>query len=329
MTTTNETLGAGDIDSVAQSLLLTPEDDTTDGAGAQGDAEEQPTEAADGAEVEDAGEAEEVELGEDDVEAADEDDGDEEPQSDRFRVKVDGEEVEVTLDDLKRSYAGQGYIQKRMQEVAGLRKEAETVYTALNEERAQLAQALAAYQQQLGSSEPQKPSKELMDRDPIAYFEQMEAYREAVEQRTQLQQQQAALTAQQRQIQQRATQAYLAEQAQILASRIPEFGDAKKAAELKRSLVETGTTYGYSAEELQAIQDARAVQVLHDAMKYRQMMSGKQEVAKKVAQARPVIKPGAVRGERDGKKAREQKVRARMKQTGSPDDVAAFLISKG
>lgn len=329
MTTTDEALGAGDIDSVAQSLLLTPEDDTTEDTGAQDHADEQSADAADDAEVEDAGEAEEVELGEDDVEAAEEDDGDEEPQVDRFRVKVDGEEVEVTLDDLKRSFAGQGYIQKRMQEVAAIRKEAETVYTALNQERAQLAQALATYQQQLGSAEPQKPSKELMDRDPIAYFEQMEAYREAVEQRTQLQQQQAALTAQQQQVQQRAMQAYLAEQAQILASRIPQFADPKKAAELKQALVETGSAYGYSAEELKMIQDARAVQVLHDAMKYRQMMSGKQEVAKKVAQARPVVKPGAARSERDGKKAREQKVRARMKQTGSLDDVAAFLISKG
>lgn len=327
MTTTDTQHGAGDIDSVALSLLQ-PEEDTTQtetaDEAAQADADTQADDAVDEADAsagEDDGDAVETD------ETADEGDGEEEPQ--RIRVKVDGEERDVTLDDLKRSYAGQAYIQKRMQEVAAVRKEAEAVYTALNQERAQLAQALATYQQQLSATgTPQPPSKELLKTDPIRYLEEEAAYREQMEQRQALSQQQAILMQQQSEQQARAYRAYLAEQAQLLTQRIPEFADAKKAGDLKRALIEAGSQhYGFSPDELQAVSDARHVAVLHDAMRYRQLMAGKERVQEKVAQVnRPVLRPGSRRPETSGKQIEAKKALSRMKSTGSVDDVAAFLL---
>ena len=328
MTTPDQNYGADEIDSVAMSLLQPQEDERRKepaNDAAQADADTQADDVVDEADAQD---------GEDDGDAvdtdetADEDDGDEAPNT-RFKVKVDGQEVEVTLDDLKRSFAGQGYIQKRMQEVAAVRKEAETVYNALNQERAQLAQALAVYQQQLSAAgNLQPPSRELLKTDPIRYLEEEAAYREGMEQRQRLAQQQATLMQQQSQQQQRAYAAYLAEQAQVLTQRIPEFADAKKAGELKKALIEAGSQhYGFSPEELQGVSDARHVQVLHDAMRYRQLMAGKERVQEKVAQVnRPVVRPGTKRPETTGKQAESNKVRARMRSTGSVDDVAAFLL---
>lgn len=326
MTTTETSFGAGDIDSVAMSLLQTQEEDRKETAdeAAQADADTQADDAVDEADAstdQDDGDAVEDET-------ADEDDGGEEPTQ-RFRVKIDGEEVEVTLDDLKRSFAGQGYIQKRMQEVAAVRKEAESTYNALNQERAQLAQALAAYQQQLSAAgNLQPPSRELLKTDPIRYLEEEAAYREGMEQRQAIAQQQAQLMQQQSEQQARAYRAYLAEQAQLLTQRIPEFADAKKAGELKAKLVEAGSQhYGFTPDELNAISDARHVQVLHDAMRYRQLMAGKERVQEKVAQVnRPVVRPGAKRPETTGKQIEAKKALSRMKSTGSVDDVAAYLL---
>ena len=123
-------------------------------------------------------------------------------------------------------------------------------------------------------------------------------------------------------------EAYLAEQAQLLTQRIPEFADAKKAGELKKSLIEAGSQhYGFSPDELQGISDARHVQVLHDAMRYRQLMAGKERVQEKVAQVnRPVVRPGAKRPETTGKQIEAKKALSRMKTTGSVDDVAAYLL---
>ena len=327
MTTTDNALNAGDIDSVALSLLAPEEEDQTEIAdeAAQADPEEEASDAVD--EADDQSDEDGGDDAAETDETSDEDDGGEASQ--RFKVKVDGQELEVTLDDLKRSFAGQGYIQKRMQEVAAVRKEAEAVYNSLNEERAQLAQALAVYQQQLSAAgNPQPPSKELLKTDPIRYLEEEAAYREQMEQRQALSQQQAILMQQQSEQQKRAYAAYLAEQAQLLTQRIPEFADAKKAGELKRALIETGAQhYGFSPDELQAVSDARHVQVLHDAMRYRQLMAGKERVQEKVAQVnRPVVRPGAKRPETTGKQIEAKKAAARMKSTGSVDDVAAFLL---
>lgn len=327
MTTPETEYGAGDIDSVALSLLQPEEENQTEtaDAAAQADPEAEASDAVD--EADDRSD----EDGGDDAAETDEtaDEGDGQETSQRFRVKVDGQELEVTLDDLKRSFAGQGYIQKRMQEVAAVRKEAETVYSALNQERAQLAQALAVYQQQLSAAgNLQPPSKELLKTDPIRYLEEEAAYREGMEQRQALAQQQAYLMQQQSEQQKRAYTAYLAEQAQLLTQRIPDFADAKKAGELKKALIETGAQhYGFSPEELQAVSDARHVQVLHDAMRYRQLMAGKDRMQEKVAQVnRPVVRPGAKRPETTGKQIDAKKALSRMKSTGSVDDVAAFLL---
>ena len=72
-------------------------------------------------------ESEEVELDADEAEEYDEADTEEEDdeedeveeaqeQPETFTVKVDGEEIEVTREELTRSYSGQKYIQKQMQE---------------------------------------------------------------------------------------------------------------------------------------------------------------------------------------------------------------------
>lgn len=326
----NTTAPSGSIDAVTDMLMQEAPAEN------QVETEEEPVEAPDDDQPE-AVEAEAEEL--DDVDEADDtgdetddeaeqDDGDEEPASEVYTVKVDGEEKQVTLDDLKRSYSGQAYIQKGMEEAAQSKKQAEQVYQALQEERQKLAATFQQLQTEGAPQMPQRPSKELMNSDPIAYFEQMEAYREGVEQYQQFQQQQQAMTQQQTAAQQRAQQAYLQEQARTLQQEIPELADPEKGSKMKEQLVRTGVeTYGYTPEEMSQIMDARAVKVLADAMKYRQLQESKGKAVEKTKNARPVVKPGAKKSDTDGKVARRKKAATRMKKNGSVDDVASFLLS--
>ncbi len=85
-------------------------------------------------------------------------------------VKINGKEESWTLDQLKQSAAGQGYINQRMQEVAKLEKAYKEQTAALAQQQ---QQQLEFYQkaQQTGFSEPTPPSKELFNNDPIAYME--------------------------------------------------------------------------------------------------------------------------------------------------------------
>jgi hypothetical protein len=327
MTTPENDLSAGDIDSVANSLFMDEDDQKNlrDDA-AEADAE---TQADDDASDEDGSSDDDSGEDADDTDETDgETDGDEAPQS-KHRVKVDGQEQEVTLDDLKRAFAGQGYIQRRMQETAEIRKETEANYHAVNEQAAHYAQGLAIIQQQLAAYQSAKPpSRELLKTDPIRYLEEDALHREHMEQSQILAQQQAFVSHQQSEQQAHAYGIYLSEQAELLTRAIPDFSDAKKAGALKAKLIETGNqVYGFSPDELNQVSDARHVAVLHDAMRYRQLMAGKDRVAEKVGQVnRPMVRPGTKRTENDSSKTSEQTNRARMKSTGSVDDVAKFLL---
>jgi len=281
---------------------------------------------ADEAETDEA-EAGEVDEDEGDEPEADEDGDDEETddakQPQTFTVKVDGKETEVTLDDLKRSYSGQAYIQKGMQQAAEARKEAESLYQTLQSERQQFLATVQQMQQQGVMTAPKAPDVSMLERDPIGYMQEKAAYdikmQEYQNQQRQIQMEQAR----QQQLQQSAMQVALQEQAKMLAEKIPEFANPEKAANLKRALLDHGTSYGLSADEIASIADARYVQVLYDAYRFRQLQSGTAQAKKKPEPPRNV-KPKPRRAEPQ-KIAQKRKMQA-ARRSGKPEAFVDFLL---
>ena len=279
-------------------------------------------------------ETEEVEEEEEVLEASEfEDDEDliDEPSQEEpeefYSVKVDGQEAQVTLDDLKQGYSGQKYVQQGMQDVANKRKEAEDVYTALNNERQQMAELYQSLQNGGLAQPPEKPTKELFQTDPIGYMKQNLEYEEKKgaydNQMAQLQQ----VSQQNSEASQNARQAYLQEQMQILQKEIPEFADTKKAGKLKDQLVSVGSNYyGYSNDEISNITDARAIKVLNDAMKYQDIISGKTKAKVKTQSARPVLKPGAKKTAMPNAKIRSRQ-KAKLRKTGSMEDAVSLITN--
>lgn len=265
-----------------------------------------------------------------DYEDEDEDTDDSDSDSEQtFTVKVDGTEKSVTLEELKRGYSGQQYVQKGMQEAAEARKQAEGLYNALLAERQNVANLYQQLQSgQVMAQPPQPPSKELFDSDPIGYMEAKINYDEQVQQYNQQQQQFQQLSYQQQEAQEAARQAYMQQEMQALTQKVPELADPKSAQKVKQRLLETGTEYGFSAEEIAGIMDSRAVHVLRDAMKYREILAGKKradEKAKPVQNRTAPVKAGAKRTETRGSVAKKQK--ARLRQTGSIDDALSLILN--
>jgi hypothetical protein len=276
---------------------------------------------------EDVTEDEEVEASDSDEDYEDqvEDASPEEPQ--RYSVKVDGQETEVTLEDLKQGYSGQKYVQKGMQETADMKKEVASVYEALNNERQVIAELYQTMQQGGIATPPEKPSKELFDADPIGYMQKNIAYEEDMgaynQQMAQLQQvsQQSSVASE------NAQKAYLQEQMQILQKEIPDFADTKKATILREKLVTTGTNhYGYTTDEISQITDARAIKVLHDAQKYQDIISGKSKAKVKTQSANSVIKPGAKKVSTPKAKVRSRQM-AKLKDTGDMKDALNLILN--
>lgn len=265
-------------------------------------------------------EGEEPDLTDDEDEESEETDVPKTPSL--YAVKVDGAEKQVTLEELKRDYSGQAYIQKGMQEAAVARKEAESIFQTLQTERQQFLATLENIQQQGVMRAPQAPDIRLMDTDPIGYMQQKAHYDNNV-QDYQSQQRQIYDQAQRHNaLQEQARKEELQQQTRRLIEAIPEFGDPEKAPVLQNKLLQFASKYGLSAEEVASTVDARLVQVLYDAYKYNRLSAVKDK-AKKPEPPRNV-KPMA------RKPAPEKIVRDRQmkvaKRSGKPEAFIDLLF---
>lgn len=275
-------------------------------------------------------EAEEVTATSDeaDEEPSETDEAEDQPEPEapsKYTVKVDGKEVEVTLDELMRGYSGQAYIQRGMQEVAEARKQAKEQSEALAQQQAAVIALVQEIQAQGVVSAPQPPDPELVKTDPFGYVEAKARYDQQVVQYQRQQAQFQQLQMQQAQAEQARQQEVLQEQARILKERIPEFADAKKAGELQRKLWTFGKeAYGLSDVELSGITDARVVQALYDAMRYRELRAGTAPVKK--TEPPKTVKPAAKRPE-PAQLARAREL-DRAKKSGKPEAFIDLLLQR-
>ena len=320
-----------DVDSALSSILEPVEETTEEVIEESQETEEISAEAeiTDEVEEEVTEEAEEIEASdyEDDEDPIDDASLEDPVEPERYTVKVNGQESEVTLEDLKQGYSGQKYVQQGMQEVAAAKKEAEAVYAALTNERQQMADLYQQLQNGQFAPEPVKPTKEDFDADPIGYMQKNLEYEEQKAQHDRQMAQLQQATQQNSVAQQNAKQAYLQEQMQILQKEIPDFADTTKASKLREQLVSTGKSqYGYTTEEISQISDYRAIKVLHDAMKYQDIISGKSKAKVKTKSANPVIKPGAKKIATPTAKIRSRQ-KAKLKDSGSIDDALNLILN--
>lgn len=245
---------------------------------------------------------------------------------DTYSVKVDGQVKEVTLEELKQGYSGQEYVQKGMQEASRQRKEAEAVFQALQDERKQVAELLQQMQGGSFARPPEEPSKELFERDPIGYMEEKMNYEDKMKEYNKQMSQVNSVMQQQTEAEKQAQQVYLKKEMEQLQKVIPEFSDPNKAKTIRDKLVTNGSNYyGYSAEEIGMVMDHRAIRVLNDAIKYREIMEGKNKAVKKASKKR-VVKAGAKKVDDSTRKIR-QKQMAKFKQSGNINDAVSLIMN--
>lgn len=274
----------------------------------------------------------EVEAQGDESEAIDESadeqeeiDGDEQP---RYRVKAAGEEREVTLDELIKSYQlGQDYT-KKSQVVAEERKAVEAERAAVQEAkqmRDQYAYRLQAMEQILSQQMPQEDLESLKDVDPIGYAVKVAEQSQREKQMQAIQAERMRIAEMQRADQAQQLEAYVAEESRKLAEAIPDLADAEKGTAVKRAIREYGKQMGFTDEQLSQAYDHKAVLTLYKAMQYDKLMASKPQVTKRVAEAPRVLKSGTVATRSDNDARMTQKLKAQAKASGRVADAAAVF----
>lgn len=305
-----------EVEEVAEAELEQPEEDSYDDA--DDDDEDADVEDVDESEVEETDDEDE------DYEDAEEDDESEDPTEDVHTVKVDGEEKQVTLDELKRSYSGQQYIQKGMQQAAEVKKQAEEAYYALMREREGVQQLVQQAQSGMNLIPPVEPDNSQYKDDPIGYIEAKIEYDNQVKEYNANAAKFQEVLNRQSEAEQIAKAEYARQEANKLVEIIPELADAGKASKFKESIMKAASHYGYTPEEIAGISSSRDFVVLRDAMRWQELQAGKETVKKKVNKA-PPIKAGAKRVRTNGDKAR--KAQEKLKRSGSIEDALALIVN--
>ena len=239
------------------------------------------------------------------------------------RVKVQGQELEVTLDELKSGYSRDSDYRQKTHTLGLEKRDLETQKnslrqsydTRLSELNELIATADATVRQQQGSQDLQK----LYDEDPTS----------AARLDYQLRQQQGQIE----EVKSKAKEAhakqyddFLATQRELAATKIPEYSDPNKADQFKLSMRNSLRNYGFNDSEIGQLADHRFLMVAKDAMSYQNLKDKKPIVQKKVANAPKVVKAGVAKsGTSSGREAIRQKI-GKLRKSGHLKDAHSAIL---
>lgn len=315
--------GPLNMDQAVQALAaILPEEGQQDGGETQGSQTEEDVTAAavdESLDVQDeSGEeltAEQSEL---------DDDAQDETKPEIFTVKVDGKEVEVTLDELQKGYSRTQDYTRKTQQVAEARKAAEAELQAIRAEREQYAQLLGALSEQVKTAaEPNIDWDRLYNEDPIEYVRQRETMRENREKSAAIQAEQQRLAQISQQEQMANIQALKARESAALVDALPTWKDPAKAKAERAMLVEFGQKMGFTPQELGNIFDHRVVLALRKAALYDQMQAKRQGIKPVTNNGPRPAKPGAAG--RVSQMSDSVRATQRLAKTGRVDDAASAI----
>lgn len=270
-----------------------------------------------------------------DDEDAEGDDGDEDEaegkKPETYKVKVAGEEKEVTLDELRRGYMMGADYGRKAREVAEARKaviaergEALQRVQEVLQETGFLAQT---FMQRLVEGERSIDWQQLRQANPAEYAARMQD----IAQNKQMLQRAfmafKAAQAQQEELEGSQYQQKLAEEAEATLSKIPEWLDVEVANREKAAISKVLTSTGFTAEELDGLDDHRIVVLARKAMLYDQMQDTRQNAAKKATKPVPKLARGSINAP-SGKQSRVEKATRAMRTSGKTEDGANWLLSR-
>ena len=239
------------------------------------------------------------------------------------RLKVNGQEIEVSLDELKAGYSRDSdYRQKthnlgiEKRELDGQRESLRQTYdTRLSELNELIATADATVRQEQGSEDLQK----LWEEDPTAAarldYQMRQRNRQLDDVRNKA-----------REAQTKQYEDFLGTQRELAAQKIPEYNDPNKADQFKINMRNSLRGYGFNDQEIGQLADHRFLMVAKDAMSYKSLKDKKPIVQKKVANAPKVVKPGVAKSTTSSGREQIRNKIGKVRKTGNINDASSAIL---
>jgi chromosome segregation ATPase len=238
-----------------------------------------------------------------------------------FTVKVDGQEVEVTQEELVNGYSRQQDYTRKTQELSQQRK-------TIEQQQAELAQRDAIYSQLLPKMEAQLQGEmanepdwsKLYEDDPVGYVREKQLWDEKKEKARAIQAEQQRLQDEAMAEQQKLIQQQVEFGQQRILELIPEWQNPEVAAKEKAAIRDYAiNTLEYTQQEVDSVYDYRALLGLRKAWLNDKIV---ETVKKKPTQKAParVARPGTVTKKKSVTPVK--KAKQRLAKSGKVQDAA-------
>ena len=259
--------------------------------------------------------------------------------AERHALKMDGKDVELTLDELKELASKGGDYTKKTQQAAEIRKAAEAELQEHRAARQQYGEGLAKVKSALEAMLPPEPDwTKVRAERPDTYPQEFADF--------QVQQKHlAALTAEQERVVQEEASDRLRQRAEFTAAErerfvaaVPEFVDPVKGPELREKIYTAAGRYGFTKEQVDDTSSASLLLMLNDARKYHEIVAARKVLDAKMKAAAtaaaavepaggklPTAAPGGGRKAPTPDQKAAEVALASLRRTGSVSDAAAAL----
>jgi len=258
-----------------------------------------------------------------------EEEAEEETEDPSYTIKVDGEEYEVNLEELKAGYQRQSDYTRKSQALAEGRKENE----AIQSERIRLEQERQMYANGLQMLKEQQSAKlqefkdvdweNLKEEDPYAYMLKKDEYRDAQDKARNAAQQQQIVQQQQKQQEAQSRATFVQDQYSQLVNALPEWDN--KESTVKEDIRKFAISSGYAPEEVDQLADHRSVLILKKAMEFDKLTKKVAPKKKAIKKVPKVQKSGRGKVKSEAADDKTKKKRARLRKSGHQDDAASVF----
>ena len=238
------------------------------------------------------------------------------------RVKVSGQELEVSLDELKAGYSRDSDYRQKTHTLGMEKRDLETQKNSLRQtydnRLSELNDLISTADQFVQQKQGGQDLAKLYQEDPT----------EAARLDFQLRQEKQhidSLKDKARIAQTKQYETYLETQKELAATKIPEFSDPNKADSFKLNMRNSLRNYGFNDQEIGSLADHRFLMVAKDAMSFKSQKDKRPIVSKKVANAPKVLKAGVARSNvSSGREEVRNKIKT-LRKTGHIRDAQSAI----
>jgi len=260
------------------------------------------------------------EVDEDDVEEESDED---QQEPDRYRVKVDGQEVEVTLQELKDGFSMTADYTRKTQALAEERKAFATEQEQIRAARDQYLEAVKAVEVALGD-EPEPDWAQRQQQNPDGWLEERAQWQIRADDRRKVKDERAKLEATQQAEMKAELEKRVTHEVKALLVAKPELEDREKFSAFLDGLAEYGATQKFTRDEVKNTVDHRLLLTLEKARLYDRAVAKREQLRKKTRDA-PVSEPGSRRARGSSKARQRAQQTQRLATSGSVDDAVAVI----